>query len=497
VPTSPTADASAGRNLAILALAAMAVALAQTMLIPALGELGEQLDAGPNGVAWTLTGYLLAAAVCTPIIGRLGDMFGKRRLLVISLLVFALGSGLSAMGNSLEIVVVGRVLQGLGGGVFPLCFGIVRDEFPRERVPTAIGLLSAIAGIGGGVGLLLGGLIVDHVSYHWIFWAGGIMAALAAVAMQVFIPESPERTPGRIDWRGAAVMTVGLTLPLFAISRAGEWGWLDPRFLGLVLAGLVVLTGFLALQRRTTDPLVDVQTLSLPPVLMTNIATLLVGFGMFGSFILVPQLVQAPESTGYGFGADATTTGLLMLPGSLMMLVTGPLSGRIADRSGPRVALALGAVVCGLGLAAIAVLHGSELEVLLCCIVIFAGIGLAFAAMPMLIVEAVPSSQTGQATGVNALVRSIGSSVGSQMTASILAGSVLVAGAGIGHPTEGAFELAFLLTAGVAILSAVFAMRIPAGVPHHHPPVLEEIGAAAQLGDPAQAVDGTLPKDRV
>src|SRR5215203_1775811 len=191
------------RSLLILSMSALAFSLAQTMLIPALGELTHQLDTDASGIAWVLTGYLLAAAVSTPIAGRLGDMFGKRRLLVLSLLAFGVGSTVAAFGSSLEVVVLGRVLQGLGGGIFPLCFGIIRDEFPRERVAGSIGLVSAIFGIGGGAGLVAGGLIADHLSYHWIFWLGAISAAIAAVAIELWVPESPVRVPGKIDWRGA------------------------------------------------------------------------------------------------------------------------------------------------------------------------------------------------------------------------------------------------------------------------------------------------------
>ncbi len=213
------------RSLLILGGAALAFSLAQTMLVPALGELTHQLDTDASGIAWVLTGYLLAAAVATPVAGRLGDMFGKRRLLVISLIVFGAGSTVAALGSSLEVVVGGRVLQGFGGGIFPLCFGIIRDEFPREKVASSIGLISAIFGIGGGAGLIGGGLIADHLSYHWIFWLGTITAALAALAMQLWIPESPERKPGRVDLRGAALLGVGLVMPLIAISRANDWGW--------------------------------------------------------------------------------------------------------------------------------------------------------------------------------------------------------------------------------------------------------------------------------
>ena len=249
------------RSLLILSLAALAFALAQTTLIPALTELAKSLDTDASGVAWTVTGYLLSAAVFTPVFGRLGDMFGKRRLLVVALGIFGAGSVVSALGTSLEVVVAGRVMQGAGGGIFPLCFGIIRDEFPREKVGSSIGLISATFGIGGGAGLILGGVITDHASYHWIFWLGAISAAVAAIAIELFVPESPVRTPGRVDVRGAVVLGLGLTAPLLAIARANEWGWGDPRTLGLFAAGAVILSFWVVLQQRTPQPLVDIEML--------------------------------------------------------------------------------------------------------------------------------------------------------------------------------------------------------------------------------------------
>jgi MFS family permease len=220
------------RTLLILGVAALAFALAQTTLVPALPELMRALDTDESGVSWTLTGYLVAAAVFTPLVGRLGDMYGKRRMLVISLLAFSAGSVVAAVSASLWIVVSGRVVQGIGGGIFPLCFAIIRDEFPRDRVARGVGLLSAIAGIGGGFGLVLGGVLVDQVSYHAIFWLGAVMGLGAAAATQLLVPESPIRTPARLDVRGAVVLAVGLVLPLIAISRAHDVGWGSARTLG-------------------------------------------------------------------------------------------------------------------------------------------------------------------------------------------------------------------------------------------------------------------------
>jgi MFS family permease len=403
---------------------------------------------------------------------------------VLSLLAFAAGSAVSALGNTLTVVVAGRILQGVGGGIFPLCFGIIRDEFPRDRVAGSIGLISAILGIGGGMGLILGGLLADHASYHAIFWMGTAMALAAALATQLLIPESPVRTPGRVDLRGALVLAVGLVLPLFAISRANVWGWGDPRTLGLIVAGVAILAGWVQLERRTPEPLANVATLSSRAVLMTNLATLFVGFGMFGSFLLIPQLAEAPKSTGYGFGLAATGAGLLMLPGSLAMLFIGPLSGRLGGRLGSKIPLALGGVLTSIGLLALGVAHGTHLEVLLGSMLMSCGIGFAVAAMPNLIVDAVPHAQTGEATGFNALVRSVGSSLGSQVSAAIIAGS-----AGVAGPTDSGFTIAFLASAAVALVASVIAGLIPALPRHVRLAAREQVAAAAPLPDPAYATE--------
>ena len=472
------------RSLMILGIAGLAFALGQTLLIPAFPDLIRELDTDSSGVAWTITGYLVAAAVFTPIMGRLGDMFGKRRLLVLALMAFCAGCVVSALTNQLEVVVAGRVLQGVGGGIFPLCFGIIRDEFPARRVARSIGLMSAIAGIGGGLGLVLGGILIDNVSYHWIFWLGAIMAAVAVTSTWLFIPESPVRTPGRVDIRGAIVLAVGLVMPLLAISQAHMWGWGSARTLGLIAAGLIVLAGWVRLQRRTPEPLADISTLAKPAVLMTNLATLLVGFGMFGSFVLIPQLVEAPASTGYGFGLTASEAGLLMLPGALAMLVCGPLSGILGTRYGNKVSLTVGALLAGLGLGLLAVGHGSQASILIFNVVLSAGVGFAFAAMPNLIVDAVPRAQTGEATGLNALVRSLGASLGTQLMAALLAGSAI---AGSVQPTENGFTIAFAVGAAVTGGAAIAAVLVPRSLHRTHAAATDELGAAGPLAEPAYA----------
>jgi EmrB/QacA subfamily drug resistance transporter len=474
------------RSLLILSTAALAYALAQTTLIPALGDLKTALHTDSSGVAWTLTGYLLAAAVFTPLFGRLGDMFGKRRMLVISLLFFAAGSIVAALGSSLGVIVAGRVLQGVGGGIFPLCFGIIRDEFPRERVGQSIGLVSATLGIGGGLGLVIGGVLVDNASYHDIFWLSAVMSAAAAVAVFLFIHESPSRQPGKVDVRGAAVLGAGLVLPMVAIARANDWGWTAPKTIILIVIGLAILGFWVVLQRRTAEPMADIETLRRPPVLVTNIATVLVGFGMFGSYILIPQLAESARSTGYGFGLSATGAGVLMLPSALAMLVVGPFSGILGARMGNKVPLTLGAAATALGLFLMGFMHSEQWQILVFNTIASIGIGLAYAAMPNLIVDAVPQERTGEATGFNAVVRSVGSSLGSQVTAAILAGSVL---ASTGLPSDDGYTAAFLVSGAFALVAGIAALLIPSDGGHRHVSIAEEIGAASPLPDPALAAD--------
>ena len=446
------------RTLGVLLLPGLAYALAQTMLVPAFGDLVTALHSDVATVTWLLTGYLVAAAVFTPVVGRMGDLFGKRRMLVVSLAAFAIGNVISALGHDVGVVIAGRVVQGIAGGLFPLCFGIIRDELPRERVAGGIGLISATLGLGGGAGLLLGGVLVDSLGYTSIFWVSAALSVAAMLAIALLVPESPNRVAGRLDLRGAAVLAAGLVLVLVAVSQGRSWGWGSARTLGALAAGLLVLVLWVALQRRTTDPLVDMATLARPAVLLTNGATLLVGFGMFGAYVLVPQIVEAPRSTGYGFGASASHAGLLMLPGSLSMLVFGPLSGSLGARVGHRAVLALGSGLAALGLAMLAAFHGSDLAVAGWFFVISAGIGFAFAAMPNLVVAAVPAAQTGQATGFNAVVRTVGSSIGTQVAAVVVVSS---AAAGSLVPRDGGYVTAFVVCAVVTAVAGAVALAVP------------------------------------
>jgi EmrB/QacA subfamily drug resistance transporter len=450
----------------VLALGVLAYALSQTMVAPAMPDIQHTLGITTSSVAWALTAYLVSASVMTAVLGRLGDMFGKKRVLVITLVTFGVGSALCALSDSIGMLIAGRVIQGAAGGLFPLAFGIIRDEFPRQRVPASIGIVSSIMGVGGGLGLVIGGLLVDHATWHWIFWLGVALTVIAVVATELLVPESPVRTPGRIDWGGAALLSVGLAAPLVGVSQAGSWGWGDSRTLGMIVGGILVLALFAAYERRQSEPLVNIRTFALKPVLLTNAATLFVGFAMFAGFVLVPQLAELPTGGEVGLGTSATVAGLIMLPSTLAMLLAAPISGRVGARRGSKGPLMAGAAITAAGLALFALSHGNAVVLLIWGAIQGAGIGLAFAALPNLIIDVVPQTQTGEATAVNTLLRNVGASIGSQLAGTVLASHVV---AGTGLPADSGFVVAFLLGSGASLVALVFASRIPRDVRRGRP----------------------------
>ncbi len=444
-------------TFALLASAAVAYALLQSLVAPALLEIQRDLNTTTAGVAWVLTAYLLSASVITPIAGRLGDMFGKKRVLVVVLFTLAAGTAVAAVATTLPVMVLGRVIQGAGGAIFPLAFSIIRDEFPRDRVPQGIALISAIMGIGGGLGIVLAGPIVEHLSYHWLFWFPLIAVLACAIGTVIFVPESPVRTPGRVDWLGAALLSGWLVALLVGVSQGGSWGWTSPRVLGLFAVAAVLLVVWVYVEMRMDMPLVDMTMMRRRGVWTTNLAAFVFGFGMFSSFVLVPEFVETSTSSGFGFGASITQAGLYLLPATGAMLLAGPLSGRLSATVGSRVPLILGSIVSTVAFALLAIAHEHGWQIYLAMGILGVGIGLAFASMANLIVEAVPPTQTGVATGMNTIVRTVGGAIGSQVAAGIVTATATVTGAA----TERGFTLAFAASAIALGAGVVVAFMVP------------------------------------
>jgi EmrB/QacA subfamily drug resistance transporter len=446
-----------------LSLGGLAYAVLQSLVAPALSTIGRELNASTADTSWVITAYLLSASVLTPILGRLGDMVGKRRVLIGVLVALGAGTLLAALAPNLVVLIVARALQGAAGAILPLSIGIVRDELPREKVGVTVGLLSAIFGVGAGVGIVAAGPIVEHLSWHWLFWLPLVLVAVALLGAVFGMKESPVRTPGRLDVLGAAILSVSLVSLLLAISKGQAWGWGDTKTVSLLALGVVALIGFVVVELRVREPLIDMRLMKVRGVWATDLVALILGFAMFGTFLLVPTLLQLPAATGYGFGKTVSQAGLFLLPTVLMMIVFGPLAGLLDRRFGPKVPMFLGTVAVVVAFVLPALAHGAIWQVLLSGVLTGAGIGLAFAAMSNAIIESVPAAQTGEASSVNTIARTIGSSIGTAVVAAVITSHTTARGL----PTDDAFTYGFWVCAGVAILAVLASLALPSARRRH------------------------------
>ncbi len=440
-----------GPLLAVLLASTAAYALSQTLVIPALGTLTSELGTDPATASWLVTAFLISSAVATPIIGRLGDLFGASRVLAVVLVLFAVGSAISALAGSIGPMIAGRVLSGVSGGAFPLAYAIVRSGLPAAHVPRAIATLSAVFGIGGAVGLPLSGVIVDYANVRLIFWIGVLALPIAALVVLLAPRAADDRgEPSPIDWIGSLLLAGGLAAALLAITQSDNWGWGSPPFVLCAGVGAVGLTAFVAYERNHPSPLVDLSLLRHRPMLIVNVATFLVGLSTFACFVLVPALASAPSSTGYGLGLSVSAAGLLLVPHSLASIVGSQLAGALGARWDYRVVLTAGLVLIAGALAAVAVARHDWLTLGLLLTVLGLGVGLAMAALTNVVVAASPVTHVGIATGINALVRNVGAATGAALSALVLSLSVLPSGL----PTDGAYTVAFT-TGGLIALVAV------------------------------------------
>lgn len=446
-----------------LSLGGLSFAVLQSLVAPALSTIGTDLGVSTGAASWVLTAYLLSAAVLTPVLGRLGDMVGKRRILIVVLTLLLAGTVLAALAPNLTVLVVARALQGAAGAVMPLSIGIVRDELPQERVSVTIGLLSAIFGIGAGVGIVAAGPIAQNLSWHWLFWMPAVLVAIALVGAVFGMPESPVRTPGRLDLVGTVVLSVALVAVLLAVGEGEDWGWTSGWTIGLLVLGVVALVGFVLVELRVAEPLVDVRLFAVRGVWTAHVVALAFGFAMFGTFVLVPTLLQLPSEVGYGFGKDVTQAGFFLLPTVVAMVVAGPVAGFLVRKVGPKVPMVLGALSVTAAFTVPAVSHAHLWQVVVSGVFTGIGIGLALAATSNAIIESVPAAQTGEAISANTVVRTIGSSIGTAVIAAVITSHSTAEGL----PLDDAFTIGFAACVGVGVLAVVGALAAPSVLKRH------------------------------
>ncbi|GAA2235932.1 MFS transporter [Streptomyces nogalater] len=458
-----------GAVVPVLAFAGIVVAVMQTLLVPVIKDLPQLLDTAPSNATWVLTSTLLSGAVATPIMGRLGDLYGKRRMLVLSLAVMVIGALVSAFTSELITMIVGRTLQGFAMGAIPLGIGLMRDMLPRERLGSAMALMSSSIGVGGGLALPAAALVAQHTDWHALFYGAAGLGALAILLTLLVVPESPMRAQGSFDLVGALGLSTGLVLLLLPITKGSDWGWSSGTTLGLFAAAVVVLVMWGLFELRVQAPLVDLRTTARPAVLFTNLASIMVGVAFYVVSLVLPQLLQLPTATGYGLGQSMVVAGLCVAPLGLTMMFTAPVYARLSARYGPKVTLIIGLLIIAIGYGGGLGLMDAAWQTIVTSVILGAGIGLAYSSLPALIVGAVPASETGAANGLNTLMRSIGTSVSSAVVGMVLANTANNVG-GVAIPTMHGFRVSFLIaTAAVAVglLLALFLPKSPRPAQQH------------------------------
>lgn len=450
--------------VAVLAFAGMGASFMQTILIPIQAQLPQLLNAAREDTAWVITITLLVSAICVPISGKLGDMYGKRRVALVLLGLLVTGSVIAALSPTVVPLIIGRGLQGTGMGVIPLGIAILRDTLPPKKLSGAIALVSATLGVGGALGLPLSAFVTEHFDWHILFWVAAGISALSFVLFATVVPASTLRTGGRLDVAGAIGLAIGLVGVLLAVSKGNEWGWDAPQTLILLIGGVVVLLAWGWFELRVANPLVDLRVSARPPVLLTNLSSIAMGFALFSSSIVFPQLLELPTETG-GLGLTLLQASFILMPSGLAMLAMSPIAGRLARTLGAKPLLVIGASIIAISYLGAVFVDLQVWHVLLFNILIGIGIGLGYAAMPTLIMQAVPATETGAANGLNTLMRALGTSVAAAIIAVILADSAVPFGDTL-VPSGPGFQLAFVFGLVAAVACAVIAACIPKSKPH-------------------------------
>ncbi|MEU6558110.1 MFS transporter [Nocardia nova] len=455
-----TGSGRPGLIVGVLAFAGIIASIMQTLVIPLIAQFPQLLHTTTSNASWIVTVTLLVGAVTTPVAGRLGDLYGKRRVLLLSTIPLIAGSIVCALSDSVLPMIIGRGLQGMGVGIIPLGISVMRDVLPAEKLGSAVALLSASLGIGGALGLPVSAAVAEYSDWHVLFWGAAVLSAVIAVAVWLVVPESEVRGRGGFDYVGAAGLGAGLVALLLAVSKGGTWGWGSGTTVGLFAAAVVVLLAWGWWELRVADPLVDLRVTARPPVLLTNAASVVIGVAMYSSSLIVPQVLQLPTATGYGLGQSMMAMGLWMAPSGLMMMAISPVGARLSALRGPKVTLTVGALVIAAGYGVTTVLMGSTWGLLIAVCVINGGVGLAYGAMPALIMSSVPLSETASANSFNTLMRSIGTSVAAAVVGVVLA-QMSMDFHGHSVPTEGGFRTGLFIGCGVAVIAAALAAAIP------------------------------------
>lgn len=448
--------ASVGPLLPVLVFSILVMSVISTLGTPMVPTIAREQNVSLEAAQWLLTITLLVGAVVTPIMGRLADGPYRKRVILVTLLTVFVGASLSAAINIFPVFILGRALQGFGLGLLPLAISVARDALPKNDVRNGVAKLSITTAVGTGLGYPITGVIAESLGYQAAFWFAALTSLVAFALVWRFVPSHSPHQARPLDIPGALLLSTSLVSLLLAISQGRRWGWTSPGILLMALVAVVAGVVWIRYELRIRHPLVELRLASNPMVMSANITSLLMGIGLFATSSLINRYVQAPEASGYGFNLGLIATGFVLMPLSLGSLVSSWFSRWLARKFSHFLVMPAGALIVSLVGLFLAIDRSSIWEIVLAVTLLGLGISTTFAAMPSLIINAVPANETGSANGFNNVVRSVGGSIGSAASIALLS---TYTPAGQSLPTDHGYTIA-LLAGAIACLGAVVAAML-------------------------------------
>lgn len=461
-PRTPVlADLSTWRGRAlipVLIYIGLLVAVISSLGAPLVPTIADDYDVSLGTAQWSLTIALLVGAVTTPVIGRLAD--GPRRLhvLVAALATMAAGSVLAALPTGIfTLLLTGRAMQGVGLALLPLVMGVARDHFEPERARAALATLSVTAVVGIGLGYPLTGVIAQHLDFHVAFWLAAVLGTIALVLSILVVPTTMHRTSQKFDITGALLLGLGLAGLLIGISEGGRWGWSSPRLVVLSTASLLILAGWVWHQLRTELPMIDLRLMRNRTVLTANLAGILAGVGMYMLMSMIIRFVETPTSTGYGLGASVLVGSLVLLPLSAASYFSSRLATYLGRWLAPGKILPLGMLAFIVALLLFATNRNHLWEIFVVMGLAGLGMGCSFAVMPRMIVSTASAEETGSALAMNQVLRTVGYSIGSALSATILTAHTASSSR---FPTDRGYTVGAIVGITLCVLTAIIAVAL-------------------------------------
>ncbi len=432
------------RVLILLAILAAFVMYVDIMLTPSLPTIGEQYGVDSATTSLIISLYLVFGTAIMPVIGKLGDIYGKKRIIVYVLIAYSVMVGITSFTSNFTALLVSRTFQGIGLSIFPLAFSMVREEFPKDLIPRAQGLLAGMFGGGIALGLPLGAYIAN--SYGWQANYHIALPFIVALTILIFFVAREsiyKNLKAKLDYIGAIWLGTALSMIVFGVSEGANWGWTSLLVLFLMLGGALLIVPLIFIEKNRAQPILNTKLLSKKNVLIANIIAIMSSISMYLAFIAISYRLETPAPGGFGF--DILTTGIYLVPLAIAMLAVGYPIGVLISRYGVKRFLFLGSVVAVAGFFLLAS-STQAIQIAEYLTIAAAGLGIMMVSAQNLLVLSVDPHEMGLATSLNSVFRNLGASLGVPIAGSLISTFVVVI-SGVAFPTAAAFEYCYFIAA--------------------------------------------------